>query len=294
MPYTSLEQAAAANPIIDEVREAVGVTSYAALWRLLLQAHPGFTKTKLHMIGERDPVQAQAAAKELCGQAPMTFKHLKDDNAGEVKHHPLLQPILSPGFTYLYTFLQMIWNMFLDAGKSEPQRWVLNRLAITHVGAKYDRVAHPLLKKRVWSCCFEMNHQGNACVYSIEHMQVGTLPVLQFYAFGCSMLGSMVAVTVNGSKCAKPVMKDLKCWVDHLTAPMKEWIMHQRYGNEAAAVDKLRGQPAHKVFADLHFPSNPQELKPADFNPDAFLVSSYCTVPLSINHKLHVCTYCFT
>lgn len=151
MPFSSLDQAAAAHPIVDEVREAVGVSSYNALWRLLLQAHPGFKKTKLHMIGERKPKQAQDAAKELCGQAPMTFKHVQDDPTNDTTYHPLLEPVLSPGFCYMYTFLQMIWNLFLDAGKSEPQKWVLNRTGITHVGAKYDRIAHPLLKMTVWS-----------------------------------------------------------------------------------------------------------------------------------------------
>ena len=148
MPYTSLEQAAAMDPAVDEIRDAVKVQSYDSLWRLLLQAHPGFKKTKLHMVGQRDPVQAQQAAKQLCGKVPMQFDHILKDK-GDMQHHPLLQRVLCASFVYTYRHAQLLWNVFLDAGKSEPQAWVKSHTAITHLGVHYERVRHQLLNLNV-------------------------------------------------------------------------------------------------------------------------------------------------
>lgn len=86
------------------------------------------------------------------------------------------------------------------------------------------------------------------------------------------MLGSMVAVTVNGCQAAHSVVAGLQRWVDRLDASDKKWIMHQRYGNEAAAVQKLKARPEHQAFANLHFPVDPQQLKADEFDSKAFLV----------------------
>jgi len=133
MPYTSLEQAAAIDPAVDEIRDTVKVHSYDSLWRLLLQAHPGFKKTKVHMVGQRDPVQAQLAAKQLCGKVPMQFDYIVKAR-GDMQHHPLLQRVLCTSFAYTYRYAQLLWNVFLDAGKIEPQAWVKSHTAITHLG----------------------------------------------------------------------------------------------------------------------------------------------------------------
>ena len=148
MPYTSLEQAAAIDPAVDEIRDTVKVHSYDSLWRLLLQAHPGFKKTKVHMVGQRDPVQAQLAAKQLCGKVPMQFDYIVKAR-GDMQHHPLLQRVLCTSFAYTYRYAQLLWNVFLDAGKIEPQAWVKSHTAITHLGVHYERVRHQLLNLNV-------------------------------------------------------------------------------------------------------------------------------------------------
>jgi len=150
MPYSSLEQAAAMDPIVDQVREAVDVSTYGSLWDILLLAHPGMKKSQVHMIGERDPVQAQRAAKQLCGQVPMKFDYISNDRS--MKHHPHLQRVLSATFIFTYTFAMLVLNLFLDAGKSEPQRWIRNQSAITHVGVERQRVQHVCMKPKV---CFK-------------------------------------------------------------------------------------------------------------------------------------------
>ena len=139
MPYTSLKQVAAIDPAVDEIRDIVKVQSYASMWRLLLQPHPGFKKTKVHIVGERDSVQAQQAGKHLCGKVPMLFDYIMKDT-GDMLHHPLLQRVLRTLFSYTYRYAKLLWTCFEHAGKIKPQAWVKSHTIITHLGVHYERV----------------------------------------------------------------------------------------------------------------------------------------------------------
>ena len=127
------------DPAADEIRDTLKVHSYDSLRRLRLQAHPGFKKTKVHMVGDRDPVQAQLAAKRRCGKVPMQFDYIMKDT-GDMLHHALLQRVLRTSFSYTYIYAQLLWTVFVDAGKNEPQAWVKSLTAIIHLGVHYERV----------------------------------------------------------------------------------------------------------------------------------------------------------
>jgi len=149
MPYNTLEGAAKENPVIDEICEALGVTSYQSLWRLLVQAFPDFKKSKIYMIAFREPVQAQQAAEQLLGQRPVCYEYVTKDSV--LQHHPLLQRFMQPGFQFFYKWTQLWLNVFLDAGKIEPERWAKQRTAIIRKGttSKIKRVTHTLAKQGV-------------------------------------------------------------------------------------------------------------------------------------------------
>lgn len=153
IPYSSLEEAAAEHDVIDEICDAMDITSYATLWRLIGQHNPNFHKVKIDMIAEREPLQAQCAAKRLCGTLPCEFGYVQKDDT--LKHHPLMQRFCSPEFQYFFMFTQLVYNVFLDAGKIEPEKWSRNRTAICLKGSSsmMDRVSHSLLKLGVSFIC---------------------------------------------------------------------------------------------------------------------------------------------
>ena len=149
-PYSSLEEAANDHKRIDEICKLMHITSYKSLWRLLRQADPSFIKANVTMVGQRDPEQAQDAAKQLCGRKPMGFEHVTDDPV--LKHHPLMERFMQPAFQFVYMMAQLVKNIFLDAAKIDPQRWAKQRSGIMKKG-KTNRgtvaVTHVLQKLSV-------------------------------------------------------------------------------------------------------------------------------------------------
>ena len=110
-------------------------------------------------------------------------------------------------------------------------------------------------------------------------MQFNKLPVMQFYVFGCAMLGTMVATLGTGSAMsnkkktgAKGAQYELPTWCDRLPESWKLWIMKRRYGNEEAAIEALKKIKEEKKFADTHFPDDRSKLNAKHFSVRAFLV----------------------
>ena len=113
-----------------------------------------------------------------------------------------------------------------------------------------------------------------------ELLQFSKLPVLQFYAFGCALLGSVVATVATGSGMCNPrrtgprgPQNGLQTWGDKLTDMWKLWVMRQRYGNEDEAIDILR--QTEKEFAETHFPEDIQQLDAQNFSMRALLVGPH-------------------
>lgn len=166
VPYQSVEQASRYLPIIDTACQTLGMTKYESLWRMLQDTFPKLQKTQLHMIGSRDSPQAQLAAQQLSGEIPMRIDYLSGN--GDVLHHPLLQRVLDPQFAYTYRHAQLWYNVFLDAGKSEPVRWVTDLTGITYRGLPLEqRVVHVLLKTKV---CLACAREHASSEYTYLHM----------------------------------------------------------------------------------------------------------------------------
>lgn len=147
LPYSSIEEAATERPVIDEICDAIGIESYSSLWRLVQQAFPDIKKKNLHMVGHREPVQAQHAAERLCGRRAMDFGFVTNDET--LKHHPLMERFVRPGFEAFYKASQLMLNVFLDAGKMEAEKWSLQRTGIVVPGTYMERAEHTLLKRGV-------------------------------------------------------------------------------------------------------------------------------------------------
>lgn len=147
-PYSSLEEAAADNERIDQIRDDIGITSYQTLWRLVQQADPELQKSTVRMVGQREPDQAQHAAQQLCGRVPQDFSYVKDDPV--LQHHPLMERFVHPVFQFVYTMAQLLKNVFLDAAKIEPQKWAKQRTGIFKKGVMHPLApTNPLLKLSV-------------------------------------------------------------------------------------------------------------------------------------------------
>ena len=151
VPFRSLEQAARFHPVIDTACDVMKQTSYTSLWNMLIQTFPKLGMTSISMIGERKPEQAMEAAQRLCGKAPMNFDYVAQGDAGakHLKHHPLIQRVLAPGYQYFYRYFQLFYNIFMDAGKTEPVKWASDLRGITYRGTMYERICHCLLKLQV-------------------------------------------------------------------------------------------------------------------------------------------------
>ena len=105
----------------------------------------------MRMVAEREPKQAQEAAKQITGEVPMKFPYVTEDPI--LEHHPLMQRFLDPAFQYFFKFTQLVWNVFLDATKIEPQRWARQRTGIVYKGSPVADIhvapTHSLLKLSV-------------------------------------------------------------------------------------------------------------------------------------------------
>lgn len=116
-------------------------------------------------------------------------------------------------------------------------------------------------------------------VYHIQCVLQSRCPVMQFYAFGCEKLGSMVATLATGSRmnnkkahAATQPQNGLLTWLDHLTAPWKRWVMKSFYGNEPESIEKVRETTPD--FANVHFPADHSLLDISKISARAFLVRS--------------------
>lgn len=100
----------------------------------------------------------------------------------------------------------------------------------------------------------------------------------------------MVATVATGSGMAKKpnelgptkTQHGLSTWADRLLPGWRLWIMKQWYGNERAAVDRLREVRTEREFVQQNFPIGYQNFNVANFSVRAFLVRSRCYHTMSI------------
>ena len=116
-------------------------------------------------------------------------------------------------------------------------------------------------------------------VYHIHYALQSRCPVMQFYAFGCEKLGSMVATLATGSRMnnkkahgRNQPQHGLLTWLEHLTAPWKRWVMKSFYGNETESIEKVR--ETSPDFANVHFPADHSLIDISKISARAFLVCS--------------------
>lgn len=157
VPYRSLDEVAVDHPkFMEDTCKKMNITSYQSLWRLLRQAYPYFKKSKAATVALREPEQARAAADQLRGERAVPFEYIAKDPI--LKHHPLMNRFLQPGFEFFFTITMLVFNVFLDATKIEPQRWARQRKVITYRGWKGGPCAlvHSLIKLSV--CHSQLKH----------------------------------------------------------------------------------------------------------------------------------------
>lgn len=268
LPYRNLEQAANADPLIHDTMEAMGITTYTALWYNLRQAFPGLDKKAMNVKGPRDPDQARSAAKQILGRVPMKFDEAIYDA------HPLTRRVLHPDYRYFFTWQQIERNMFLDGGKIEPKIWVKFQKGITQHGAPRNPVYYQLMMQTVWiQHCHPCNVTVRAAAQVSKQtgarvMQVGKAPKVMFYVFGCAAMGTLLVTIANGSKAVDSVQAGLQRWTDLIDDETKVAIMKMNYGSSEEAVQNYR-----EAFPDdaamVFDKSDPVA---ADFTPAGFLV----------------------
>lgn len=164
--WHSLQELVEENPQLEEAMDLLGITKYTSLWRLLKQAQPGLRMSAMKIKGSRECKQAQSAAKQILGQEDVVF----DVKAHE---HPRNQRVLKKGYSYRYKYKQLLYNVFLDAGKIEPQRWLRAKKVLTSLGWSAHAVTHLLLMKSV---CPQPPHTqpGTIFVYEPRYQLVAT------------------------------------------------------------------------------------------------------------------------
>lgn len=144
-PWRSLEEMAEAHPMVVDAMYLLNCTTYPSLWRLLRQAQPGLRKSVMLIKGSREPVQAQQAARQILGWDPMVFV-ARVHNA-----HPRTRRVLDGNYVYHYKYEQLEDNVYIDAGKAEPKKWVMSQRVITSSGYTQRALTSALIMKSVSS-----------------------------------------------------------------------------------------------------------------------------------------------
>lgn len=147
LPFRSLEHAAQHSPVVDKAKKALGCPSYTALWSHLLIKHPGLGMKSLNVKGDRQPEQARRAANEILGNTPVAFA--PKFPAGSLHNHPLTRRVLKKNYKFFYSYKQLHGNIFCDAGKADPPKWIKQQKGIVQLGALRTALLYSLLKLRV-------------------------------------------------------------------------------------------------------------------------------------------------
>lgn len=155
-PWRSLEELVDVHPVVWDYMDLLGINTLPSLWRLLRQILPGLdNKCKLVIKADREPKQAMHAAAQICGWEPMDF------TSDIFSAHPLTQRVQDKGYQYRYKFEQLRRNVYLDAGKAEPHKWVINQKIISTPGYRHTHrgIASALIMKTVrpMKCTYFMN-----------------------------------------------------------------------------------------------------------------------------------------
>jgi len=127
-PWRSLEEMATANPLVHDTMALLRCNTYPSFWRLLRQAQPGLRKSVMLIKGDREPTQAVKAARRILGWDNMAFE--KRIHSA----HPRTQMVLDPDYKYHYKFEQLVDNVYVDAGKADPKKWMMSQRVISSVG----------------------------------------------------------------------------------------------------------------------------------------------------------------
>lgn len=145
-PFRSLEELVEVHPVVEDYMELLCITTLPSLWRLLRQIVPGLdNKCKMVIKADREPKQAMHAAAQISGKKPMDF------TADIFSAHPLTKRVQDEGYQYQYKFEQLLHNVYLDAGKAEPHKWVITQKVISSPGYRHTHrgVASALIMKTV-------------------------------------------------------------------------------------------------------------------------------------------------
>lgn len=144
-PWRSLEEMATANPLVHDTMALLRCNTYPSFWRLLRQAQPGLRKSVMLIKGDREPTQAVKAARRILGWDNMAFE--KRIHSA----HPRTQMVLDPDYKYHYKFEQLVDNVYVDAGKADPKKWMMSQRVISSVGYTQRAVTSALIMKSVSS-----------------------------------------------------------------------------------------------------------------------------------------------
>ena len=141
--WRSLDELVEVHPQVEDVMDLLHCTTIPSLWRLLRQAQPSLRHSKMTIKADREPKQAQKAAQQILGNIPMVFE---EKYIGE---HPWARRVLQGGYIFMYKFLQLLRNIYIDAGKAEPQKWLMSSTIITATGFTHRAVSSALIMKSV-------------------------------------------------------------------------------------------------------------------------------------------------